>query len=49
MQGKPQRIQRKRTKGWRMPVDAVTVDRSTGFGNPFPIARVTETKMGEQR
>lgn len=34
---KPQRIQRKRTKGWRMPEGAVCVDRSTRFGNPFPV------------
>lgn len=32
----PQRIQRKRTKGWRMPQGAVYVGRPTKFGNPFP-------------
>jgi hypothetical protein len=31
----PKRIQRKRTKGWKMPEGAVAVDRSTRFGNPF--------------
>lgn len=31
----PQRIQLKRTKGWRMPPNTVKVDRSTGYGNPF--------------
>ena len=31
----PQRIQRKRTKGWRMPEGAVYVGRPTIFGNPF--------------
>lgn len=31
----PQRIQRKRTKGWRMPEGAVYVGRPTTFGNPF--------------
>jgi hypothetical protein len=31
----PQRIQLKRSKGWRMPPDTVKVDRSTIFGNPF--------------
>lgn len=31
----PQRIQRKRTKGWRKPPDAVIVDRTTNWGNPY--------------
>ena len=31
----PQRIQRKRTKGWRMPKDAVYVGRPGRWGNPF--------------
>lgn len=29
----PKRIQLKRTKGWRMPSNAVKVDRSTRWGN----------------
>jgi hypothetical protein len=29
-----QRIQRKRTKGWRMPAGAVYVGRPTKWGNP---------------
>lgn len=29
------RIQRKRTKGWRMPENAVYVGRPTKWGNPF--------------
>lgn len=32
---KPQRIQRKRTKGWRMPPDAVYVGRPSRWGNPW--------------
>ena len=32
---KPQRIQRKRTKGWRMPENCVYVGRPTRWGNPF--------------
>lgn len=32
---KPKRIQRKRTKGWRMPENAVYVGRPTRWGNPF--------------
>jgi len=31
----PERIQRKRKKGWRMPVNTVYVGRPTIFGNPF--------------
>lgn len=31
------RIQLKRAKGWRMPSGAVKVDRSTRWGNPWPI------------
>lgn len=38
----PQRIQRKRTKGWRMPEGAVYVGRPTRWGNPFVIADAVE-------
>ncbi|HEU5026637.1 MAG TPA: DUF4326 domain-containing protein [Spirillospora sp.] len=31
----PRRIQRRRTKGWRMPEGAVYVGRPTKWGNPF--------------
>lgn len=31
----PKRIQRKRTKGWRMPKNAVYVGRPTKWGNPI--------------
>ena len=30
----PIRIQRKRTKGWKMPMEAVVVSRGTKWGNP---------------
>jgi hypothetical protein len=30
-----QRIQRRRAKGWRRPDNAVIVDRSSRWGNPF--------------
>jgi hypothetical protein len=33
------RIQRKRTKGWRMPAGAVYVGRPTNFGNPYQVGR----------
>jgi hypothetical protein len=32
---KPKRIQRRRTKGWRMPENAVYVGRPTRWGNPW--------------
>jgi hypothetical protein len=38
----PQRIQRKRTKGWRMPDGAVYVGRPSQWGNPF----IVEPFMG---
>src|SRR6185436_16151556 len=31
----PKRIQRQRTKGWKMPSNAVYVGRPTKWGNPF--------------
>lgn len=31
----PQRIQRKRTKGWRLPANAVSITRPGRYGNPF--------------
>jgi Domain of unknown function (DUF4326) len=34
---RPQRIQLRRSKGWRMPSGSVKVDRTTLFGNPFSI------------
>jgi Domain of unknown function (DUF4326) len=33
----PQRIQRRRTKGWRMPDGAVYVGRPTKWGNRFVV------------
>jgi uncharacterized protein DUF4326 len=35
----PERIQLKRTKGWKMPPNTVKVDRSTPWGNPWPIGK----------
>lgn len=37
MTPKPQRIQRKRTKGWRLPPNTVSVTRIGPFGNPFVV------------
>lgn len=33
----PERIQRRRTKGWRMPPGAIYVGRPTKWGNPWQI------------
>lgn len=33
----PKRIQRKRTEGWRMPENAVSVTRPGKYGNPFKV------------
>ena len=35
---KPKRIQRKRTKGWRMPEGAIYVGRPTMWQNPFKLS-----------
>jgi len=35
----PVRVQRKRTKGWRMPENTVYVGRPSKFGNPFDFSR----------
>ena len=36
---KPARIQRKRTKGWRMPPNTIYVGRPTRWGNPYKISK----------
>jgi len=33
--GKPVRVQRKRTKGWRMPENTIYVGRPSRWGNPY--------------
>ena len=35
----PNRIQLKRTKGWKMPPNTVKVDRTTKWGNPFQVGK----------
>ncbi|QPC43988.1 DUF4326 domain-containing protein [Kaustia mangrovi] len=42
MAERPRRIQRKRTKGWRMPPGAVYVGRPTKWGNPFTVEAARE-------
>ena len=40
----PKRIQRKRTKGWRMPHNTVYVGRPTKWGNPYRIGDMGLTR-----
>lgn len=35
----PKRIQRKRTKGWKMPPNTVYVGRPSKWGNPFKVGQ----------
>ena len=35
---RPQRVQLKRSAGWKMPPNTVKVDRTTRWGNPFSAA-----------
>lgn len=37
----PRRIQRQRTKGWRMPPKTVYVGRPSKFGNPYRLSDYT--------
>lgn len=46
MSMRPKRIQRQRTKGWRMPEGAVYVGRPTKWGNPFKVNRNIQTPAG---
>lgn len=45
---KPVRIQRKRSKGWKMPPNTVYVGRPTKWGNPYRKGGEV-TKYGDQR
>ena len=38
------RIQLRRTKGWKMPINTIKVDRSTPLGNPFIVGTHGTTK-----
>lgn len=42
----PERIQRKRTAGWRMPEGAVYVGRPTIWGNPFAVGAEVQVSVG---
>ncbi len=41
----PKRIQRKRTKGWKMPTGTVSVTRPGRYGNPYVAGQ--ENDMGQ--
>lgn len=43
----PTRIQRRRTKGWRLPDNAIIVSRPSGFGNPFTIQQAIDAEWSE--
>ena len=43
----PNRIQLRRTRGWRKPPNCVAVARPTIFGNPFTVAAAREAGYGE--
>lgn len=36
----PERIQLKRTKGWKMPANTVKVDRTSKWGNPYKVGTI---------
>jgi len=44
----PKRIQRKRTKGWRMPENTVSVTRPGKWGNPFKVGEIQISGPGNQ-
>lgn len=44
----PDRIQLRRTKGWRMPPNTVSVARPTAFGNPFTVAGAIDAGVSDQ-
>ena len=41
----PQRIQRKRTKGWRMPENTVYVGRGSRWGNPWRVEQLGTDRL----
>lgn len=42
----PKRIQRKRSKGWRMPPNTVYVGRGSAYGNPFKVGEFPSIAYG---
>ena len=44
----PRRIQRKRTKGWRMPPGTVVVSRPSKWGNPYLVRDARHFRTAEE-
>lgn len=42
----PQRVQRKRTRGWKMPEETIYVGRPTKWGNPYKLNEWTKISGG---
>lgn len=42
----PQRVQRRRTKGWRMPDNTIYVGRGSKWGNPYTL-EIMQKKIDE--
>lgn len=42
------RIQRKRTKGWKMPEGTIYVGRPTKWGNPYKVGDTVKNLMGKE-
>lgn len=45
---KPARIRLSREKGWKLPANAVKVDRTTPFGNPYVVGDRMNMKMARR-
>lgn len=45
----PHRVQRRRTRGWRLPPNTVVVDRTSRWGNPFTVADAIEADYERPR
>jgi hypothetical protein len=43
----PTRLQRRRTRGWRLPANAVIIDRTSRYGNPFTVAALLDLGYAE--
>lgn len=43
----PIRVQLQRVKGWRIPPNTVKVDRTTKWGNPFPLNKPVPQELIE--
>ncbi len=45
----PERVQRKRVKGWKMPENTVSVTRPGTFGNPFTVKEAQDAGYKDGR